>query len=410
MTDRKAQLIRDQSLFQSARVHSVYPFVTTLTLGLLKLYRLFLEPHAVYLVDVGYNDIFVYDRESARHRSILFWKLNVAGAPEIRAEWAPRRFDVAVDLREIPSFDPEFGERGGWVSMDYHIRVQVEMSRESAGQVRHATNPLTTVQNAALRAARQILPFSPYQEALVAAAEEQIQQCVMDDPRVQSTGLRVVMVDVEGIEGSKKLSESLQQSFDRILQAADRREIALQFAALDKQVFQRLIESEEPRAALEFRARAADQMMQALLASGLNPLQVHRVVGGAAHDIGRSDSLAGQIAAVAFRQIKEGDWPPLQIPQRVSHEQRLQWERQQLRERVPALFQDVEGAEDTFTFVLEGGQRLVVIWSAPEFPPQVYIDGQDRRSDYVMLGPGVYDYNKTTVWDLYIETRRLLGV
>jgi len=410
MAERKHRIIHDQTLFQAATIKPTYPLVTTLTLGLLKLYRLQMEPDRVYLVDAGYNDVFIYDQESARHRSKLFWKLNLEGAPELKAEWALRNLDIAVDLPEIPSFDPEFGERGAWVTMDYHIRVQVEMSRESAGQVRHATNPLTTVQNAALRAARQLLPCTPYQEALVAAAEEVIQQRVMDDPKVQTTGLRVALVDVEGIEGSKKLSESLQQSFSRVLQARDRREIALQFATLDREVFQRLIESEEPKAALEFRARAADQMMQALLTSGLNPIQVHQVIGGVAHDIGQPDSLAGQVAATAFKQIKMEDWPPLQIPQRVSHEQRLKWEREQLRERVPAQLQDADDTSDTFTFLLETDHRLEIVWQAPEFPPRIYINGEERRAEYVALAPNVYDYHKTTVWDLYMETRRLLGV
>ena len=410
MAERKHQIIRDQTLFQTATIAPTYPLVTTLTLGLLKLYRLDMEPDKVYLVDAGYNDIFVYDQVSARHRSKLFWKLNLEGAPELKAEWALRSLDIAVDLPEIPSFDPEFGERGAWVTMDYHIRVQVEMSRQSAGQVRHATNPLTTVQNAALRAARQVLPCTPYQEALVATAEEVIQQRVTNDPKVQTTGLRVVLVDVEGIEGSKKLSESLQQSFGRVLQARDRREIALQFATLDREVFQRLIESEEPKAALEFRARAADQMMQALLASGLNPIQVHQVIGGVAHDIGQPDSLAGQVAAKAFKQIKGEDWPPLQIPQRVSHDERLKWERQQLRERLPAQLQDADDVSDTFTFLLETDHRLEIVWQAPEFPPRIYINGEERRAEYVALAPGIYDYHKTTVWDLYMETRRLLGV
>jgi len=219
-----------------------------------------------------------------------------------------------------------------------------------------------------------------------------------------------VLVDVEGIKGSKQLAENLQQSFGRLLEASDRREIALQFASMDKEVFQRLLEAEEPKAALEFRARAANQMMEALLASGLNPVQLYQTTGQVAQDIGQPDSLAHQIAGQAFKQIEAGDWPPLKIPQNISHEKRLKWERQVVQQRVPTQLQESGSAPDTFTFLLETGDKLEIIWSAPEFPPQVYINGQDRRSDYVVLSPGIYDYPKTTVWDLYLETRRLLGV
>ncbi len=420
MADRKYRAIHDESLFEAAQVEPAYPWVTVLSLGLLALYRLNMQPDRIYLVDVGFNDVFVYDQESAQHRSKLFWKLNVQGAPELKVESSPKRHEIALDVAEMPSFDPKFGQNGSWVTIDYQVRVQVEITRQSVGQVRHTSNPLTTVRNAALRAARQVLPFTPYEEALVATTENLIQQRIMADPKVQSTGLTVTLVDVEDIKGSKKLAESLQQSFSRILQARDRREIALQFAGMDREVFQRLIESEEPKAALEFRSRTADQMMQALMASGLNPVQVYSVMGGVARDLGQAGAqareigqpggLAGQIAAKAFEQIKPGDWPPLQIPQRVSHEQRLKWERAVMRERAPAELQETHESSDTFVFLLEPDHKLEIIWSAPEFPPQVYVDGQDRRAQYVALAPTIYRYDKTTIWDIYLETKRALGV
>jgi hypothetical protein len=161
-------------------------------------------------------------------------------------------------------------------------------------------------------------------------------------------------------------------------------------------------------------------MMQALMASGLNPVQVYSVMGGVARDIGQAGAqareigqpggLAGQIAAKAFEQIKPADWPALQIPHKVPHEQRLKWERGVMRERAPAELQEAHESSDTFVLLLEPDHKLEVIWLAPEFPPQVYVDGQDRRAQYVALAPTIYRYDKTTVWDIYLETRRSLGV
>jgi hypothetical protein len=410
MGARGPQVIREQSLFQEVGIHSVYPFVTSLTLGLVKVYRMPIDPKFIYLVDVGYNDVFVYESRSASDRYKRFWKLNLEGAPPLKAICALRSSDISVTLPNIPSFDAAFEGHGAWVALDYTILVRVEISPGSAGQVHEATNPLTTIKNAALKAARQVLPFIRYEEALIAFAQEDIQRRLIDDPIMRDTSLRVASIAVEGVEGSERLAEAMQESFQRVLQAKDRREIALQFASLDKDIFQKMLEAEEPKAALEMRARQADQMMQALLASGLNPLQVHQVIGGIARDIPQPENLARQVAEKAFKQIKPADWPPLQIPRGISHEQRLRWEHQVMRDRLGYQVQDTDDTSDTFSILLETSYRLVVIWSAPELPPQVYIDGRDRRGDYVMLGPGIYDYSRTTVWDLYIETRRLLGV
>jgi hypothetical protein len=411
MTERRAQIVHDQTLLRPEVFTTIYPFITPLTLGLLKVYRLDLEPERMYLADVGFNDVFVYDRESARDRRKLFWKLNLASAPPMDAMSMPRRLAVAVDIKEIPNFDPQFGQQGGWVKIDYHLLIQLEVTRDRAGQVRHATNPLSTVRNAALRAARQILPFTPYQEALIATVEQRLQQSISGDPNVLLTGLKVVLVDVEGVEGSHKLDDKLQESFDRMLQAKDRREIAVQFASMDRDVFQRMLEVDAPAsAALEFRARAANQMVEALLVSGLNPVQAYSATAQVARDIGTTDSLAYQVAANTFKQIKVEDWPTLQVPQGKSHEERLKWERQVAQQRVPMQLQDSDNRLDIFTFVLETNDRLEVIWSAPEFPPQIYVNGEDRRSNYIVLSPGIYEYSKTTIWDLYLETRRILVV
>ncbi len=407
MAQSSVQIIQDQSLFQSASFKTAFPFVTPATMGLLKLYELDMKQDHIYLVDVGFNEIFIYDRVSARSRTKLFLKLNLNNAPGLEAVMVPKRFDVQVQLTGMPSFDGEFGERGGWVTMDYTVRVSLEVDRQTVIILRHTSNPLTTVKNAALRAGRQILPFQSYQESLLATAASDIEAVITNDPKVRETGLNVASVEVEGVSGSKQLADTMQQSFGRLLQAKDRRSIALEFASMDKEEFQMMLEAENPQAALEFRSRAANQMMEALLASGLNPAQLYMTTGQVAKDVGQRDSLAYQVASQSFKRIAAGDWPALQIPQNVSHAERLKWERQVMTERVPAQLQDDTG--DTFAFDLETGETLKIVWDAKAFAPQIYIDGKDRSADFVSLSPGVYQYNETTIWSLYMEARKLLG-
>lgn len=410
MIERRTQIVSGQELFTPEPIEPVYPFVTLLTLGLLKLYRLTMKRDRVYLVDVGFNDVFVYDRESVGHRNMVFWKLNLDGAPELESVSVLRNPQAAITIKGIPSFDPEFGQRGGWVKIDYQLLVKLAVTRDYAGTIHNTTSPLTTIENAALRAARQILPFTPYREALIATVEQQIEERIASDPKVQATGLQIESVDVEGIESSKKLDEQLQSSFDRMMHAQDRRQIALQFASMDRNVFQQMLEAEEPVAALEFRSRAASQMVEAMLSSGLNPLQAYMATGQVVRDMGQPDSLAHQVAAETFKQIKEEDWPLLKIPHTKSHQERLQWERQVALQRVPAQLQESNGQHDTFTFVFETGDKVDIIWTAADTRPKVYINGEEQTARYIVLSPGVYDYMKTTVWDLYGETRRLLGV
>ena len=407
MANSSVKIIQEQDLFQPASFKPTFSFVTPATMGLLKLSELDMKQDHIYLVDVGFNEIFVYDRRSACNRTKLFLKLNLKDAPGLEAIMIPKRFDVSVQLTGMPSFDGEFNNRGGWVTMDYTVRVGLEVDRQSVSILRHVSNPLTTVKNAALRAGREILPFQSYQEALLATAVSNIETAITNDPKVQATGLYITTVEVEGVTGSKQLADSMQQSFGRLLQAKDRRSIAMEFSSMDKDQFQIMLEGESPQAALEFRSRAANQMMEALLASGLNPAQLYMTTGQVAKDVGQPESLAYQVASQAFKQIEPGDWPSLHIPQNVSHDNRLKWEREVMGERVPAQLQDDVGG--AFTFALETDDELKIVWDAATFPPEIYINGKTRTSDFVSLSSGVYQYDKTTVWDLYMETRRLLG-
>lgn len=415
MVKPRLELIKDTQLYREDSLVLAYPFVMTTTLGLLKLYRLELELDRIYLVDVGYNEVLVYDRESARHHSKLLWKLNLDDAPQMQVISYPRRFDIGIDVDKIPSFDPQFSERGGWVTMDFRIRVQVQADRNNISKLRHSTSPLTTIQNSAARAARRYLPFTSYQEALIATSEQEIQAYIINDDRVKATGLEVLFVEIEGVEGSKQLADVMQQSFGRVLTASDRRQAALMFADMDRDVFQRMIEGEEPHAALEFRSRAGNQMLEAMLASGMNPIDAYKMVGSIARDIGNTDQesqgFAKVIASEAFEMIDVGTWPALQVPTSLSsHLDRLKWEHEIVLERVPTQVQQGDETSDTFAFVLKPDTKLEIIWSVKDFPPQIYVNGKDCSSEYVILAPGIYDYHHTTVWDLYLETRKRLGL
>jgi len=403
---------RDEDLFGFASLTPVYPLVTAVTMGLIKVYRLPMDKDRVYIADMGFNDVFIYSVGEARHWDKYFWKLNLVGNPVPRVQSVLSAFEILVEITDIPSFDPRFDQqRGGWVTMRYDIRVQVTTSPAQIGQLHSAVNPVTAVRNAVRRAARDTLPFMRYEEALIAAAEEDIQQRVMTDPKIQETGLSVHSVDVEGVEGSKKLAEGLAASFDSLRQANDRVETARLFESLDKDVFQRMLEGTAPgEKALEFRARAANQVLEAFLASGYTMQDVLRVSSQAASLVGQRNSLPEQITVMALNQLEDKDISVPQIPQGVSHQERLKWERQLVDDRVPNQLQDSGGHLDIFTFLLENGDELKVTWWSPEKPPEVLINGRDRGSDYVSLRPGYYDYNRTTVWDLYWQTRRLLGV
>lgn len=415
MNRPSAQLVQDQSLFTPESFSVVYPFVTTLTLGLLKLYRLDIKPDRVYLVDVGYNDVFIYDRESAKHSNKLFWKLNLANAPVMVAEGIQRGFDVIARAENIPSFDPKFGEKGSWITLDYSIRVSLELTRGSVGHLRHAVNPLTTVQNAAVKAARTFLPYTKYEEALIATAEQDIQKAIAEDKNVEATGLRVVLVDVENIKGSEKLSETMQQSFGRMLEASDQKEATLMFADMDRDTFQRGLERVAPTAALEYRARSANQMLEAMLASGLNPLQAYQKFGGMARMLEQKnpqEDIAVIVAQKAGELIKPSDWPPLVVPKTIGdHLARLKWERDQLEERVPIELQDAPSeTSSTFLFKLSPEHELKVEWPTGDYGPVVHINQKVRTDDFASLKPDMYDKERVTIWDIYVEARKILGL
>jgi hypothetical protein len=418
MKGSKKLIVRDEELFKnhSASTPSWSSFVSFVTLGLIKVYRMHMAEDRIYLVDVGYNNIFIYDAEKAGHREKYFWKLNIPDNPLPLIKSVPKQFDVEVEIPEIPSFDENFGD-GGWVTLKYNIRVTLKVTRQKIEIIHRAVNPLSTVQSAVRRAARRVLPFIPYTEAALGTAEQDIEQVLKNDHRVKETGLTVHSIDVGRIEGSKELAEELQGSFSRILKAKDRREVALLFDSMDQDVFLKMLESEdETGKALEMRSRQLDRMLEATMVSGQMSLpDVASLAGQAAVDVQQpvieqqSNGLAAGLAGKALEQIQE--WAAPKIPEDITtHEERMRWEREIIKDRVPTQLMDINESWDTFNFILETGDELKIVWWTSDSPPEVQLNGRDRRSEYVVLSPGVYDYDKVTVWDIYWETRRQLGI
>lgn len=406
-TERKL-IVRDETLFHPAQVVPVYPLVTPLSFGLVKAYRLPMEEGSIYLVDAGFNDTFIYDVRSAGHRDKYFWKLNLQENPILQAKRIPSEFDISIEVPEIPSFDPQFDTRGGWITMKYNVRARLRVRPEAIGQLHQAANPLTTVQNAVRRTVRQQLPFVRYEEALIASCEEEVERQLLRDESVKATGLELVAIEIEAVEGSKTLNESLQESFQRLSEARDKRDIALEFKELDESTYTLMLEYEAPEKALEVRTRVKDQMLEAMLTSGRSLHEIASVAGWAAENIEENEGLAAEIGVEALKRIEE--WPTPQIPTGVSHAERLQWERELLKERVPAQFKTTGGSSDTFLFELETGDELKIIWWAQEPPPEVLINDIDRRADFASLRKGVFNYDRVTAWDIYWETRKILGV
>lgn len=422
------QISHSYELFPLETFTPAFSFITPLTLGLLKLHQLHMKKGYLHLVNVGFNDFFVYDLESAGHSHMVFWKLNLTNAPVMEARSFPRDMDVAVRLDNIPSFDPKFDEGvGGWVKLSYQVQVKVEVLWDRVESFCKATHPLTTVEDAARRAARRVLPYATYEAALIGEAEEKLEQEIIADPKVQAIGLEVKGGSVQGIEGSQMVDEAMSLSFKRMGETKDRRKAALLFSEMDREIFQRMLEAEKPEAALQLQARATDQMMQAMLVSGLNPIQAYKMTGQLAQSLGQPvDSLAQQITGILGRpventagqvagkllttKIKPEDWDkyePLEIPQGITHEDRLQWERNVLQERLPTQLQPCTDP-GLFIFKLETEDELKIRWDYNTFSPTVHINGQNRSADYTALKENLYDYQQITVWDIYMETRRLL--
>lgn len=304
--------------------------------------------------------------------------------------------------------------RGGWVTITYNVRVTASISADSVGILRSATEPGVAVKNAARDIARILLPYTPYQEALIAHVAGEFQVQLSQHQAIATTGLKIERVDIEEVEGSKALSEQLQQSFSRLLEANDRIEIGKRFIELDEGHFRKTLLAEGGEKAIDYLAKRDSALIEAFLVSGKPFSEVVSVAGMAAVDAEQPYSLPKSVFDTALLRMgsKETQWPDLDIPEYESHDERLSWERKVVEERVgPHLLKDRQTA-DTFVFELLNGEdvhELQVIWYDKDKPPEVLLDGKYANDKYAFLSPRLYEYMDTTVWDIYWSTRKELG-
>lgn len=413
------QHVRETEGFRAEQTH-MHPDIFTLlfSLGMIHKRRLDMASNRLYLADVGFNDNFIYDTQSAGHNRKVFWKLNVQGAPPINVVSIPYRLDnTTVEVAGIPVMGEDEGDyrKRSWIKVGYRVWVQLEIDRDRVEQFVQVREPMRIVKNIVLTAAREILPFQKYEDVLLATTGNQLGQRVKGYLDQADLGLNVAGVHIEEIEGSKELDQSMAQSFERLQLAQDRQQIAVSLSQMDDHLVQLMHEYEGNQAALEFRSRAATRMVEALLATGIPPQQLYGATQAEARALKQEGSLP-ELMAEAVKEIeppqKTGSKPECpKIPDGLAHKQRLQWEAQELEARLPHVFRNFNSAEDRFEFNLESGQNLVIIFPAPHtMRPCVYLDSQSWTDKYRSLQDDVYDlsYGRVTICELYYETVKLL--
>ncbi len=414
------QHVRETEGFRAEQTH-MHPdiFTTLFSLGMIKKRRLDMASNRLYLADVGFNDNFIYDAQSAGHNRKLFWKLNVQGAPPINVVSIPYRLEnTTVEVAGIPVMGEDEGDfrKRSWIKVSYRVWVQLEIDRECVEQFVQVREPMRVVKNSVMTAAREVLPFQRYEDVLLAVTGDQLGQRVKTYLDQADLGLNITGVRIEEIEGSKELDQSLAQSFERLQLAKDRQQIAIGMSQMDDHLVQLMHEYEGNQAALEFRSRAATRMVEALLAAGIPPQQLYGATQAEARVLKQEDSLpALMVEAVKEQMGNEG--PKIakpecpKIPDGLSYKQRLQWEAQELEARLPHVFRGLNIAEGRFEFNLESGQALVIIFPAPQTTrPYVYLDNQTWTDKYRALRDDIYDlsYGRVTICELYHETLKLL--
>lgn len=408
-----------ETLFESnTSLKDRFPILTWATLGILHVQELFMETNRIYLLDSQeHNEYFVYDRDSVGRARKTFWKVKDYKIEKI--ESALKKFDITAEINGIPCFDPAFGNNAGsWVKLNYVIRVQVSIFPEKIGYLKESTAPLRTVHNRLLEAARSTLPFLSYQEALTAQTKEKLADWLRGYAEVNATGLSIEMVEIEAVEGSKKVEDGFQGQFNRLLEAKDKSDIAMMFKQLDDEsinAYLTLGGLPDAGNIITARNRITQQMLTAMLADGKSVMQAYKQ---SLEGIDRPKSsmavepdkkpLQNSVAEHLFDQTKDIDWDKLQIPETKKHIERLEWERDVFMERVPQWLTD--GADEKlFTLkVGEGNDILQIRWDDKDAPPQVWLNGKSRQDDYAILSPSAWDPEKRTLWDVYLATWRLV--
>ncbi|HCR55206.1 MAG TPA: hypothetical protein DIW27_12370 [Cytophagales bacterium] len=397
------------------------PWLSWLTAGCLFAQEITMEPDRFYLVDVFEdNEYFVYDRESVKSGKKYLYKIKDYKLEYI--ESIPQAFNVTVQIMGVPCFDPAFGKNAGtWVKLDYSVRILLSVSREMLGRVREEVkkDPLRTIQNKLSDAARSTLAHLSYDKALTGQTEEKLVDWVRGYKEVIETGLTVERVDIEEIEGSKKVDEAFQGQFNRLLEANDKSDIAMMFKQLDDEAINAYLTlGGLPDAGniMMARNRMTQQMLTALLADGKSVMQAYQQT---LQGIDRTKSniavepenkpLQNSTAEHLFDQIKDVDWTQLEIPNTKKHTERLKWERDVFMERVPQWLTD-DADEKLFVLkVGKGNDMLQIRWDDKDAPPQVWLNGRPRQDDYAILSPSAWDPAKRTLWDVYLATWRLVN-
>lgn len=392
-----------------------------LTAGCLLAQEITMEPDRLYLVDVFEdNEYFVYDRESVKSGKKYLYKIKDYKLEYI--ESIPQAFNVTVQIKGVPCFDPAFGKNAGaWVKLDYSVRVLLNISRETIGRVREEVkkDPLRTIQNKLSDAARSTLVHLSYDKALTGQTEEKLVDWVRGYREVVETGLTVERVDIEEVEGSKKVDESFQGQFNRLLEAKDKSDIAMIFKQLDDEAINAYLTlGGLPDAGniMMARNRITQQMLTAMLADGKPVMQAYQQV---LQGIDRTKSniavepdkkpLQNNVAEHLFDQIKDADWPELEIPETKTHAERLKWERGIFDARIP---QWLTNDADEKLFTLKVGKEndmMQIRWDDKTAVPQVWLNGKSRQDDYAILSSAAWDSKKRTLWDVYRATWRLLN-
>ncbi len=406
MTDPK---MISKKVFKSTTTSAAYPVVPLLTLGLIKVYSLSMEDGRVYLADLGYNESSIYDVASAGHNQKYFWKLNIGENPPPKVEWIEKEFAVEIQLNEIPTFDAQYGGKGGWITVDYTVMVTVAVDRETAIMLHQQVNVLQSVEQAALDAARAVLPMASYESAITAQLKDQISGHVMRNKLVQKSGLAVVDVAIKGVKGSSALSNSLRDSFQRILTAKDEVEVANVWQEVDEDVFTKYLSKMAPEEALKLRGRSADRMVEAMMLSGMKPEQIVARAGQGAKNSADEMYIANDTARAAFEQVES--WPPLTPPSVADgFEARLKWEHDVLEDRIPHMLSQREHDPQVFEIQMDNGKDLKITWLAAEDVPEVELGGfVVSVSKYPFLQQHLFEADNTTVWQIFERTRKLLS-
>lgn len=438
--------VAEQTVFQVETgfytpVH--FRILSTITFGLLKLSKLDMSDKKIYLIDVGFNDILVYDQSSGEigDRSMTFWRLGLDGAPDLKGESISASFEREIDLNDIPCFDPNYKERGSWVTTNYIIRAKLRV--EQVQRLRDSVNPDTTILDRVRATARPYLAARTYEQiqrddSLKTPIEIKAQ--LNEDPDIKGLGIRIEAIVIEGTQ-SEELRGFLRESWKRLVEAEDRRSVGEMFANMPLDAYIRMLAEKDSKVFIETRNRMFDNLAIAAVMQGINPLRsldesiprglgasepnmtaqrVQEFTSGIVDVMSDLDEDKRDLAERILDKVPVDDWPVLEPPQQAPHHERLEWEQQVMQKRAPTRL-EITGLPSTFRIRLNGLSAQVasdnnpnlatlyleVHWPSPESRPVVYINSKNMTVYYSVLPTYKYpdDYGRITIWQIYVETQ-----